>query len=134
MHVHMVLLRRLDSLEQAACLSCRPFTNLLSKIDKKMVGPPIFQRCYVFVHLELYFTKQPIGMYLISLHVTEVKELPKLHTFEKRQNARINFPNRELKQKAYLESTSSVKYVRNSPQGKLDDMYTAVHCTVKSLL
>ena len=39
----MVLVRRLDSFAQAVFLSCHPFTNLLSKIDKKMAGPPIFQ-------------------------------------------------------------------------------------------
>ena len=52
----MVLMRRLDSFAQAACLSCLSSTNLLSKIDKKMAGPPIFQSSYVFAHLK-YFAK-----------------------------------------------------------------------------
>ena len=52
----IAFVRRLDSFAQAACLSCHPFTNLLSKIDKKMAGPPISQSRYVFAHF-LYFTK-----------------------------------------------------------------------------
>ena len=69
----MVLVRRLDSFAQAACLSCHPFTNLLSKIDKKMAGPPIFQ----ILSLLIWDTSLKYVLFIFD-KLAEVTELQKV--------------------------------------------------------
>ena len=117
-----VLVRRLDSFAQAACLSCHPFTNLLSKIDKKWKVAHFSE--YLGMSLLIWDTSLKYVLFTLFDKLAEVTKLQKILVRNvKIQNPKTNF----LIQNAYLEypclestesSMASTEYV-SSPRGTL---------------